>query len=109
MKPPSKHRTYRSRTKAKAVAMKGGRCERCGFDDVRALRFHHRVPPRRGLNGLSRKALCSTESHRAVVRDEAKGLRLLCANCSCIVTAKDWTLNVNVTRTASDAAAAAAR
>jgi hypothetical protein len=98
MKQRSKHRDYRRRTKARAIALKGGRCERCGFADQRALRFHHVKPVRRGLNGLSRKAMTSTESHRAVVRGDAKGIRLLCANCSAIDTARDWTLSVNLKR-----------
>ena len=98
----SKHRAYRSRTKARAIALKGGRCERCGFSDERALRFHHTKPVRRGSNGLSRKALTSTETHRAIVRGEGgKSVRLLCANCSCIDTAKDWTLNLNTKRAAA--------
>jgi hypothetical protein len=36
----SKHQAYRSRTKARAIALKSGKCERCGFADERALRFH---------------------------------------------------------------------
>jgi hypothetical protein len=94
----SKHREYRRSVKAKAIAMKGGRCQRCGFDDVRALRFHHVKPLRRTSNGLRKRAETSTESHRAVIRGEGRGINLLCANCSCIDTAKDWTLNLNVKR-----------
>ena len=94
----TKHRRYRARTKARAVALMGGVCAQCGFSDARALRFHHRLPVRRGFNGLSRKALTSSTSHRAVVRGDGKGLVLLCANCSCIRTAKDWTANVNLKR-----------
>ena len=97
----SKHQEHRSRVKAKAIALKGGCCQRCGFDDGRALRFHHRVPLRRGFNGLPKQGLSSTQSHRAVVRGEGKALRLLCANCSCIATAKDWTANTNIRRAAT--------
>jgi hypothetical protein len=68
----SKHQAYRSRTKARAIALKGGKCERCGFADERPLRFHHVKPVRRGSNGLSRKALTSTTTH------DAKGIRLQC-------------------------------
>jgi hypothetical protein len=93
----SKHRRYRSRTKARAIALKGGQCERCGFSDERALRFHHVKPVRRGSNGLSRKALTSTENHRAIVRGEGgKSVRMLCANCSCIAIAKDTSINGNL-------------
>ena len=101
--PISKHRAYRSRTKSRAIEMLGGCCSRCGFSDERALRFHHVKPVRRGSNGLSRKALTSTETHRAILHGE-KGLRLLCANCSCIDTARDWTLNLNLKPAATSAA-----
>ncbi len=99
----SKHQAYRSRTKARAIALKGGKCERCGFADERALRFHHVKPVRRGSNGLSRKARTSTTTHRDVVRGDAKGIRLLCANCSAIDTAQDWTLNLNLKQAATSA------
>ena len=85
----SKHREYRARTKARAIALKGGRCERCGFADQSALRFHHTRPLRRGSNGLRKQAKSSTETHRAVVRGDGKSVRLLCANCSTIDTATD--------------------
>jgi hypothetical protein len=84
----SKHRDYRRSVKV--------RCERCGFADERALRFHHTRPVRRGFNGLRKQAQSSTKSHLAVVRGEGKGVRLLCANCSCIDTSRDWTLSVNI-------------
>jgi hypothetical protein len=100
MKPSetSKHQAYRARTKAKAIALFGGRCQRCGFDDARALRFHHVKPVRRGFNGLRKQAKSSTESHRSVINGKGKAFRLWCANCSCIASAKDSTLNVNLKR-----------
>jgi hypothetical protein len=94
----SKHREYRIRVKARALAMKGGCCERCGYEDERALRFHHTKPVRRAFNGLRRQAQSSTKTHLDVVRGDGKGVRLLCANCSTIDTARDWTLNVNLKR-----------
>jgi hypothetical protein len=100
----NKHRAYRSRTKARAIEMLGGRCSVCGFSDERALRFHHVKPVRRGLNGLDKNALTSTESHRAVVRGDGKGLRLLCANCSVIALAKDTSVNANLKQAATSAA-----
>jgi hypothetical protein len=95
----SKHRDYRRSVKVRAIALKGGRCERCGFADERALRFHHTRPVRRGFNGLRKQAQSSTKSHLAVVRGEGKGVRLLCANCSCIDISRDWTLSFNIKRT----------
>jgi hypothetical protein len=84
----SKHREYRRNVKARAIALKGGRCERCGVPDQRALRFHHVKPVRRGFTGLRQQAKTSTETHRAVVRGDGKGVLLLCANCSVIDTAR---------------------
>jgi hypothetical protein len=100
MKPQqiSKHQRYRRSTKARAIAMMGGRCSVCGFADERALRLCHRVPLQRRRQGLSKKALSSTDSHLAVVHAEGKAFRLLCANCSVIDTAKEWTLNLNTKR-----------
>jgi hypothetical protein len=96
----SKHRNYRARMKATAIAAKGGVCAQCGFADERALRFHHVKPVRRGRNGIRKRDQTSTESHRLVVRGDGKGLVLLCANCSCIRTSKLWTLSVNIKRAA---------
>jgi hypothetical protein len=98
MKPKqSKHQRYRRSVKERAIALKGGQCERCGFSDERALRFHHVKPVRRGLNGLSKKALSSTVTHRAIVRGErGKSVRLLCANCSVIALATDTSINANL-------------
>jgi hypothetical protein len=38
-----------------------------------------------------------------VVRGDAKGVRLLCANRSAIDTAQDWTLNLNLKQAATSA------
>lgn len=83
-----------------ATSDDGGKCERCGFSDGRALRLRHRVPLQGRRQGLSNKALSSTASHLAVLRGE-KGLTLLCANCSCIAIAKDTTINANLTATSA--------
>ena len=90
----SKQRTYRVRTKAKAIAMKGGKCERCGFDDVRALRFHKGAAGRVVGIGCA-SAQGSTNSHRAVVSVRREGGALM-LNCSCIDIARDPSLNVNL-------------
>jgi hypothetical protein len=103
MKQISKHREYRSRVKAKAVRLKGGRCQQCGFDDERALHFHNIEPVRRLTNGLRRQAMTSTATHRAVVRGDGKGIKLWCANCIAIDMADDWTQHVNTSRTSKRA------
>ena len=77
---PTKHRVHRASVKAKAIAMMGGKCSRCGFDDVRALRFCPISPLDAHHVGCASETRLRTESHRAVVRGDAKGLRLLSAN-----------------------------
>ena len=63
----------------------------------------HRVPLQRRRQGLSKRDLSSTDSHRAVVHGERKAYRLLCANCSCIAIAKDTSINVNLKQAATSA------
>jgi hypothetical protein len=48
----------------------------------------------RGRQGLNKRALWSTDSHRAVVHGD-KAFRLLCANCSVIAIAKDTSINAS--------------
>jgi hypothetical protein len=98
----SKHQVHRRRTKARAIEMLGGKCSRCGFADERALRLCHRVPLQRRHQGLSKRALSSTDSHRAVVHGEGKAFRLLCANCSVIAT--DTSASANLKQAATSAA-----
>jgi hypothetical protein len=100
-----KDRTYRRKLKLRAVEMLGGRCA-CGFSDPRALCVYHRVPVRRGRNGLPRKARSSTMSHLDVVRGDAKSLKLklMCWNCCAIEASKDWQANINVKPDAGAAA-----
>jgi hypothetical protein len=63
--------------KAEAVAYKGGRCQRCGYDRcLDALEFHHR-----DLNAkefaISRKRYTKFE----LIKNELDQCDLLCANC----------------------------
>ena len=99
--PLTKHQRHRRAVKLRAIEMLGGKCSRCGFSDERALRLCHRVPPQRGRHGLSKKDLSSTDSHRAVVHGEVKAFRLLCANCSCIASATDTSINANLATSAA--------
>ena len=94
---PDKRQAYRARTKARAIEIKVGCCQRCGFADARALRLHHVKPLLRGRNGMRRQAQSSTASHLAVLRG-AKGFRLLCANCSVIAQDVSMNANINTTR-----------
>jgi len=69
---------WRRRTKARLVALFGGRCMRCGYDDhLPALVFHHRDPSSKSfaisVDGVPRAW------HRLI--EEAGKCDLLCANC----------------------------
>jgi hypothetical protein len=49
--------SWRKRTKAKAIAYKGGKCQRCGYGVcIRALKFHHLDPAQKifGISGATK-------------------------------------------------------
>jgi 5-methylcytosine-specific restriction endonuclease McrA len=83
------YRNYRAKLRRQAIAAMGGCCQDCGFADQRALQFDHVTPIRRGRNGLHKSAHTSDKVHRAVMRGQREGLRLLCANCHQIKTRAD--------------------
>lgn len=63
--------------KVKAVAYKGGKCERCGYDKcLRALTFHHTDPSTK-MFSVSGSHCRSWES----VKTELDKCSILCANC----------------------------
>lgn len=73
-----KVRRWRQRVKERAVAYKGGSCERCGYDRcVAALTFHHRDPTTKSF-GIAEKGV--TRSWKRV-KEELDKCDLLCANC----------------------------
>lgn len=51
-------------------------CSRCGFDDYRALQFHHNGDKEQNVADMVRKSMC-LES----IKEEAKKCEVLCANC----------------------------
>lgn len=70
-------RDRRNGLKAKAVAYKGGACERCGYNKcMKALHFHHLDPSEKDFH------ITGSEYHswEKVVKELNKCL-LLCANC----------------------------
>ena len=90
LKNPEKHREsinkYRQRIRLAAIAILGGACVKCGFDDIRALQIDH-------INGGGGKELKISNggNHmnkiiRSVLNKENK-YQLLCANCNWI---KRW-------------------
>lgn len=63
--------------KIKAVAHKGGKCQKCGYDKcVNALEFHHRDPTSKEVDWrkMQRRSW-------AGVKEELDKCDLLCANC----------------------------
>lgn len=63
--------------KKKAVAYKGGKCEKCGYDkSLRAMSFHHKNPLRKDFN-ISGSHCYSWER----IKQELDKCILLCANC----------------------------
>ena len=81
---PEVHRKYmiwyqgvlRRRQKEKAVAYKGGSCEKCGYSrSVAALEFHHRLPSGKDFG------LAKTYRNWDVVEAELDKCDMLCANC----------------------------
>ena len=74
------HHTLKSRSdnKSKAIAYKGGCCERCGYNkSKRALEFHHLDPSQKDFQ------ISSSTSTRSwsLVKSELDKCIMLCANC----------------------------
>jgi hypothetical protein len=70
---------YRHEIRTKLLALFGGKCVRCGFDDKRALQLDH-------VNGGGRKEfrdLGAWSLYRKALK-HPEGYQLLCANCNWI-------------------------
>lgn len=64
--------------KKRAIELRGGKCEKCGYDKcIEALQFHHRNPEEKSF-GLSQSG--NTRSWQEYL-NEAMKCDLLCANC----------------------------
>ena len=71
-------RKRRKKVRQMAVAYKGSRCERCGYDDcIEALDFHHKDPSQKNF-GISSKGYTRSWSK---IRSELNKCVILCANC----------------------------
>lgn len=71
-------RKRRRKLRAMALQLKGGRCEKCGYDRCQdALEFHHPSGSSKDF-GITSKGL--TRSWQ-VIRREIGKCQLLCANC----------------------------
>lgn len=63
------------------IALLGGSCVRCGFDDARALQVDHV-----NGNGAEERRAIGSGTHRLLreVKENAERYQLLCANCNWI-------------------------
>lgn len=83
---PEKKKKYaydRSRDlKIRAVRLKGGACEQCGFDDhPAALQFHHRDPAVKRFTVTTNAMGSSKKYPWEMILEEIAKCDLLCANC----------------------------
>jgi hypothetical protein len=71
-------RIHRTSLKTRCLELKGGKCERCGYNKShRALHFHHRDP---SLKLYSIAEMIRSSSWEAI-KEELEKCDLLCANC----------------------------
>lgn len=67
----------RNELKEKAVAYKGGRCSKCGYDNsTKALQFHHRNPKEKSFE-VNKTRTVSWKK----MKKELDKCDILCANC----------------------------
>ena len=68
----------RKAMKRQAVKIKGGKCERCGYNRcLSALQFHHKDPTQKDFS-ISKSGHCHSWQQ---VLNEIEKCELLCANC----------------------------
>ena len=80
----TEYRTNLARKKRSAILeIMGGKCCRCGFDDVRALQIDHV----NGGGSQERKTTWNVNILKSFLADEKK-YQLLCANCNWIKRAE---------------------
>ncbi|MBL7047569.1 MAG: hypothetical protein ISR95_08105 [Candidatus Marinimicrobia bacterium] len=71
-------RKRRQKVRIKAVEYKGGKCEKCGYDNcIEALEFHHLNPCRKEF-GISDKGYTRSWD---TIKKEIESCQLLFANC----------------------------
>lgn len=94
MKDPEKHRIYvndwnrekRHRLRIEIVEVLGGKCNKCGFTDIRALQVDHveggGCKERRELS-KGRKSVTNSRI-LLLIKESPSKYQLLCANCNWI-------------------------
>lgn len=76
---------YQQELRAKVIVFLGGKCQRCGFDDIRALQIDH-------INGLPYKERLKSIYLYLDILENPKSkeiYQLLCANCNWIKRAEN--------------------
>ena len=67
------------RSERKIMLLSGKVCERCGFDDIRALEFHHRDPSQKEYT----VGTLMTKGLERLLKEVNK-CEIICANCHAI-------------------------
>lgn len=73
---------FQKQRRERAVATLGGRCIKCGFNDIRALHIDHKNgggSRERGKNNLGWARL-----YKKIMQGGGRDYQLLCANCNMI-------------------------
>jgi hypothetical protein len=65
--------------RSNALTILGGKCNRCGFDDRRALQIDHIIG-----GGTKERKHNPSAIYRKIRDGQTKGYQLLCANCNVI-------------------------
>lgn len=70
-----RHKNWKRDIKLQGIKLKGGKCEKCGYDKCQAaLQFHHLDPKKKDLNPSQTRS-------PALFFKEIEKCILLCANC----------------------------
>ena len=74
--------------KKELIELLGGKCRRCGIDDIRTLDFHHKDSNKKSdrLKYKKGKRTIDNFCRMILYKEEIDNLELLCANCHRIET-----------------------
>jgi hypothetical protein len=89
-----KRRVNNDLRRRQMIQLMGGKCEKCGYSDFRALQVDHKD----GYGSMERKSYghCASTLRKKVIEDMARGrqkYQLLCANCNWIKRAENHEMN----------------
>jgi len=76
------YKRLRIKRKIEWVTMLGGKCERCGFNDIRALHFHHKTPE-------DKENTIEWYRKKFRIKIEEGKIELMCSNCHLIEHSTD--------------------